>query len=511
MVNKKKNSGGKGRKKKAESEEESYSDDDDDDSATSFTSHLSLGKAGGNSGLKPPSLNTSTVSMTTTGKVPYGCRLKPPSLSTSTVSMTTTGFVPYDHHMHVLTIGRGSPGTGNDGFFQDSLLTSGLKVIIERFFKGGHTIIPIKFAPEQSGYGIDQSQTLLDVYNYVYKNPSHHIIVIATDSTRFGRDLYNIRYFMNYVHSANPNVQFTTIKEFGLYLDQSAQLVEKWGMDRHKSYDDYKKLSEELEQTSEEKMIESAIKERVRELKDNSGELRRLRSHISTALDEGMVATLQHEAVVGVILRSSDFSTDERLRALVGLFEEGTKKVGDVECYRASNYSETDGKLIVKVDMVPVDQSIFVAATKIVLKITTQTKWIIFDNRVNRNRIGKGTIKLFSLIAAGKVKTVFIKSHERFQSFLVPLLVVLCEIRGTRIVFGKHFGKDFKMLAQLELLRKEALRETGKDLEEGIALCRENWNQLTRDTHDDLQKLRTCGLGTRIQEGMKKNRMKKKG
>jgi hypothetical protein len=392
MVNKKKNSGGKGRKKKAESEEESYSDDDDDDSATSFTSHLSLGKAGGNSGLKPPSLNTSTVSMTTTGKVPYGCRLKPPSLSTSTVSMTTTGFVPYDHHMHVLTIGRGSPGTGNDGFFQDSLLTSGLKVIIERFFKAGHTIIPIKFAPEQSGYGIDQSQTLLDVYNYVYKNPSHHIIVIATDSTRFGRDLYNIRYFMNYVHSANPNVQFTTIKEFGLYLDQSAQLVEKWGMDRHKSYDDYKKLSEELEQTSEEKMIESAIKERVRELKDNSGELRRLRSHISTALDEGMVATLQHEAVVGVILRSSDFSTDERLRALVGLFEEGTKKVGDVECYRASNYSETDGKLIVKVDMVPVDQSIFVAATKIVLKITTQTKWIIFDNRVNRNRIGKGTI-----------------------------------------------------------------------------------------------------------------------
>ena len=94
-----------------------------------------------------------------------------------------------------------------------------------------------------------------------------------------------------------------------------------------------------------------------------------------------------------------------------------------------------------------------------------------------------------------EVKEVVVKSHERIPSHQMPLLSALCKLHNTVLVVAKQKGRSLDDMAEIELLRKEALRTSNEDFEDAVRAIKKSWSSATIEIHDKLRNLYSYALG----------------
>ena len=300
---------------------------------------------------------------------------------------------------------------------------------------------------------------------------------------------------------------------FNMPMNTIGGLIEERRIDRVDANKCAKRDTAALPLPPEDALFIQAVKERVQGMTDN--DLRQHSDHVPQALKRGMDMKHHFFDEAKKILVSKYSSPDIAIRQLHQLINpsSGVDMFGDdalgndavlgddlssdedhrpsLQFYRQSYGTEvimtTDGKL-------PLSQVKHNIAAMEVYG-TNKTKWIMYDQWINREDTGDGFVNMCCLIAGGEVKEVVVKSHERIPSHQMPLLSALCKLHNTVLVVAKQKGKSLDDMAEIELLRKEALRTSNEDFEDAVQSIKKSWSSATIEIHDKLRNLYSYALG----------------
>lgn len=415
--------------------------------------------------------------------------------------------------MHVIITGRASPhrvSTENDGTVQRAYCRAGIKYFAKQgFFPGGFSIFETEFATNQSGYRTAESRSLLEVEAYMNSHPGETFLVVASHGDRFGRDQYNIEFFVDSVRAIDPNCHIISLFHFGLRIEQVLELIDARKIARYNANQKAKIEQDALPMTSAEKRFVSDVEEQVRTLTDS--ELREHAEHVPEALRKGMKEKHHYEVEVKSILNGRNpYTTIQMLHELTTSGDDDFESDDD---RTLGNERDDDDRLTVQYfrqspntqvkmtddDLLPLDQVMYIIAAMKVSGVLPKPDMILFDKYVKRSGTGRGFCKLIALIMTNRVKRVLVKSHERLHSAHMEVLLALCSLHNTNIVVAKQSENNLVSMATIELFRQEALRTTNKDFEDVVNECKNTrMDKKTVMIHEKLRVLNTMTRGSQL-------------
>ncbi len=393
---------------------------------------------------------------------------------------------------------RTSPFTENDGTAQQSNILAGLQILHDHDEINDFSINDVKF---YNAIDVARSEVLdsVEVYKLFQTietaDPKEAIVVVVSKLDRLGIVLNKISFFLDYIQNQNHQVQFISIKEYGLDPYEVGRAIADYYTSRQliakqsSHCDPGKSLPVNVDDEMNQKRVNEKSKQIKKIWEGNNDDLpqriypmsiidTRSNDHDASRLAQ---LDIMHTWINHSLHHISNDSQHQIIQDVVKKFiderlvpTEGNQFIGQTHFIYLRNSPSIHCPSFI--DGLPQDQLSMCLAYWEVMQSYKGPWSVVYDSFEARSKTGRdGVAYLFAAVLYGKVEHVTMKNVNRLSSnsFLWVLFIEACKQRGVEIHIADGIGKDVMDMVTCDDERQDDLNVTNDELHATIDIMRE--------------------------------------